>query len=118
MAEPIDKIQYNFIAPDLPQEDLDEALSILENLDSRKVDKVNWEERAKMNEISKRSGKYLMTEGSTKKESKDIPQEKEVEQKEIKEEKATKYSPNEKEKNLLGYLGGVMNLLEEIDDKK
>jgi hypothetical protein len=118
MKEPMDKIQYNFISPDLPQKDLDEALSILESLDSRKADKVNWEERAQMNEISKRSGKYLMTEENAKKESKDDHQEKDIEQKEIKEEKVTKYSPNEKEKNLLGYLDGVMNLLEEIDDKR
>jgi len=116
MSDPLDKIQYKFITPDLPEDAMNEALGILDTLNSRKVDKVNWEERAQMNEISKRSGKYLVTEDVAKEQLVDKSKEN-IEQEEVKEDKEVR-GPTKKEDDLLGYLGGIMNLLEGFDDKK
>lgn len=105
-----DAIQYNFISPDLPKEDMEEALSILESLNSRKADKVNWEERAQMDAISRKRSGIVSEESNDKKEP----------SKEMNEDKPQKNKKpeNKKENDLLEYLGGVMNYLEGNDGKK
>jgi hypothetical protein len=136
--EGIDKLQYSFISPELPKDMIEECVDILDNLNSRKNDKVNWEERRQMDEATKRSGQYIsheedaysetptVTKTATRKSAKVIEEEaEEIEEKKQVEKKPKKKvieeeSPalSDKEKDLLDTLGGVMKLLEGYDGKR
>jgi hypothetical protein len=93
----------------LSKEFIEECLQIFEDIDNRKVDEINWEERAKMDEVSRRNSSfydpnsdmyhYLNNNG------------KQTKNKKVKKEelKAT----NEKEKALME---GLADLMGKIDD--
>lgn len=91
-----DFVQYNFISPDLPEDFIEECVDIINNLDSRKVDKVNWEERRQMDEATKRSGKYILHE----------------------DDKQKKAPVSEQEQSLMDGLGDIMRHWEGLGDGK
>jgi hypothetical protein len=111
-----DKVRYRFISPDLPEELQENCLSILNSLDHRKVDKVNWEERAAMDVVSRRSGKFIGKEEAPLVESKVDEKKLDEISKEVPKKKSTKLKS--KEEDLMEALGGVMNILEGYDGKK
>ncbi len=109
---------YNFITPDLPKDFMDECMAIVEKLDKRtnKLDVVNWDERAEMDKVTKRSGQYLsIDEEDDKKYSDTPPTNEEIEA--AKSKGKTVHTPtpkvkvSKKEQNLMDYLGGVMDYL-------
>jgi hypothetical protein len=103
---------YPFITPDLPKEFMDECMEIVEKLDKRtnKIDVVNWNERAEMDKVTKRSGKYLsIDEDDDKKYSDTAPTNEEREARG--KPPAPKIKVTKKEQNLMDYLGGVMDAL-------
>lgn len=97
--------QYQIMTPELPKEDMEGMLDILENLDNRKIDKVNWDEREAMNEATKRSGHILSIEsegGLINEDGEEILDE-------------TAGATSDKEKDLMGTLGGIMQEWEKQD---
>jgi len=101
--------QYDIELPPLDPKLVEDMLGILDNLDSRKVDKVNWEERRLMNEATKRSGHFLhFDEG----EEDTTPEEVESSQQLDEISGAT----SKKEKDLMAGMGDILKELEQIDE--
>jgi len=97
--------QYQMMTPELPEEDLEGMLDILESLDNRKVDKVNWEEREAMNEATKRSGHMLHS-------GEDMTPEEVESAQELDE---TAGATNNKEKDLMSGMSDILKELEQIN---
>jgi hypothetical protein len=130
----MDKLKYNFITPDLPENVVGECLNILDNLNSRKTDKVNWAERKQMDEATKRSGQYITHEEDAYEEApkqqvltekQQNPETNEAAQTKTKSKKQKqivaeeeKVEVSDKERDLMDELSGVMKLLEGIDGSK
>lgn len=87
---------YSYKDPQAGEEILEDSLSILKYLDSKKADVVNWEERAEMDRITKARGGQLLSEGQ--------PSE-------------SKFSENEKENELMSGLADIMKRMEENNGK-
>jgi len=100
---------------DLSKEFLNECLEIFEEIDNRKSDEINWEERAKMDEVSRRNSSfygadsdmyhYLNSTNSN---------EKTKGNKKIKKEEIR--SSNEKEKALMEGLADLMGKIDDFDN--
>jgi hypothetical protein len=114
---------YSFITPELPKDFMDECMEIVEKLDKRqtKTDVVNWKERAEMDAVTKRSGKYLtVDEDETYTDVMPTKEEREARKsskkpsainEETRRPAAPKVQVSKQEQNLMDYLGGVMDLL-------
>jgi len=116
---------YSFITPELPKDFMDECMEIVEKLDKRqtKSDVVNWKERAEMDAVTKRSGKYLTIDEDEQTYTDVMPTKEEREARKagkkpsvVNEERETrrpapKVQVSKEEQNLMDYLGGVMDLL-------
>ena len=118
--------QYSFITPELPKDFMAECMEIVEKLDKRqtKMDVVNWNERAEMDAVTKRSGKYLTIDEDDQTYTDVMPTKEEREtkktnkrpsvvneEKEVRRPAAPKIQLTKKEQNLMDYLGGVMDVL-------
>lgn len=103
--------QLRGISPDLPKEMTEELLGILDSLDNRKADKVNWEERELMNEASRRSGHILSIES----EGEMLDSNGEVLDADGEVLDETAGSTNEKEKELMSGMGNILKDLEQLD---
>lgn len=105
--------RYNYITPELPKSFVDECMDIVEKLNKRqsKTDVVNWEERAEMDKVTKRSGKYLTIDedDDAQKYSDAKPTNEEIAAKGKSRPAAPKIQVSKKEQNLMDYLGGVMD---------
>lgn len=98
---------------ELPNEFLDDCLEIIENVDSYKLDNVNWKEREKMDNATRRSGNTLFDDNSDADTMKYLEADKSkgksgknIDRKEIK-------SSNEKEEALMSGLADIMGKLDE-----
>jgi hypothetical protein len=96
---------YEVMSPELDPELVEECMGIIDNLDSRKADKVNWEERRLMDEATKRSG-HLIHSGE------DMTSEEVEAAQELDE---TAGATNEKEKDLMSGLGDILKEMEQLD---
>jgi len=103
----VDKIrwdQYNISVPiDLAL--MEECLEIINTVNRRKLDVINWEEKRQLNEITKRSG-HLLHKG----------EELLTEAGAINDKTAGASSPKEKE--LMSGFSDILKGLEQIDEKK
>ena len=104
---------YPIIAPDLPDETMNELLGIIDSLDNRKVDKVNWEERRLMNEATKRNG-HLIDSGQEDIAFVESGEETTPDGEPIDE---TAGATSKKEKDLLSGMSNIMKDLEQLDGK-
>ena len=105
-ADSIKWSQYQLMTPDLPEELMAEMVEIVENLDSRKVDKVNWEERRQMDEATKRSGHLIHSgEEMTDEEVESVQQLDE-----------TAGATSEKEKDFMSGMSDILKELEQLND--
>jgi hypothetical protein len=90
----------------LDQSLIDECLDIIGNVERRKAEVVNWEERRLLNEVTKRSG-HILHKGE--------PATKEAQTQILNE---TAGATSNKEKELMGGLGDILKNLEQLDEKK
>jgi hypothetical protein len=108
----IDKIKWgNVLDAEVPQNLLDESLSILNAVEERKVtsDVVNWDERKEMEEASKRNPGFISKED---KEKKDIKSN-------IKNQPEEKETPkNKMEEDLFTHGAELINFMEDNDVRK
>jgi hypothetical protein len=95
--------QYDIELPPLDSKLMEECIGIIDNLNSRKVDVVNWEERKAMDEVTKRSGHYINS-GELE----------EVEAAQQLDETAG--ATNEKEKDLMSGMSDILKELEQLDE--
>jgi len=91
---------------------VEDCLEIIGNIERRRVDIVNWDEKKKLNEVTKRSGHFLhkdeeqpvMTEAVMDKKEKPIDE--------------TVGASSQKEKDFMSGLGDVLRELEQLDGQK
>jgi hypothetical protein len=84
---------------------IEECLDILGNVERRKAEVVNWEERRLLDEVTKRSGYILhRDEPATNAPTKILNE--------------TAGATSNKEKELMGELGDILRDLEQLDEKK
>ena len=102
----------------LPKELLDECLDIIENVEGYKSDSVNWEERAKMDEISRRSGSTLFDETSEASTLEYLEADSNKKTKKGKIKKEEIKPTNEKEEALMSGLADVLGKIDELDEQK
>jgi len=100
--------QYNIELPPLDPKLVEECVGIIDSLNSRKADVVNWEERKAMDEVTRRSG-HLIHSGE------DMTLE-EIESAQQLDETAG--ATNKKEKDLMSGMSSILKELEQIDGQK
>jgi len=98
--------QYDIELPPLDPKLMEECVDIIDNLNSRKVDVVNWEERKAMDEVTKRSGHYINS-------GEDMTAE-EIETAQRIDETAG--ATSEKEKDLMSGMSSILKELEQLDE--
>lgn len=94
--------QYDIELPPLDPKLMEECVDIIDNLSSRKVDVVNWEERKAMDEATKRSGHYIDSG--------------ELEVEATQQIDETAGATNEKEKDLMSGMNSILKELEQLDE--
>jgi len=95
---------YSLETSDVSEEVVEECLSVLNYLDSKKSDVVNWEERAEMDRVTRSHGSINNSELLTDEQEITAPDK--------------KFSANEKENELMSGLADIMNQLEDTDGSK
>jgi len=106
---------------DLSKDFLDECLGILDNIeDSKNTDCVNWKERAKMDEATKRSGNMLYDAESNSDTYKILNSDYDVasnsNSKKSKPNVKEAKPANEKEEALMNGLADIMGQIEKLDE--
>jgi len=102
----------------LPDEFLNECLEILDNIDNRKADCVNWEERSQMDEATMRSGNMLFDEKSNSDTFKILNNNIDIGNKKDKPEIKEAKPKDEKEAALMAGLADIMEQVEKLDEAK
>jgi len=84
---------------------MEECVDIIDSLNNRKADKVNWEERRAMNEVTKRSGHYINSDEDMTLEEVETAQQLDE----------TAGATNKKEKDLMTEMSNILKEMEQID---
>lgn len=101
MGDKVDRLsQYQVVMPELPEDLVSECMAIVDSIENRKADVINWDEKQRLDEATKRSGHFI---GATHTDYDG----------EVVDETAG--ATSDKEKELMSGMGDILKDMEQLD---